>query len=115
MAGLTLENISELNRHYYVVVFHVWDGRGVLRLPGETGDGLAGQERNKVVVGEGGGEERRAGKSAAASLEKPAVNHQAEWADLNCKGIIVAELSALIPGLRLGMWHGKVGLCGKLK
>lgn len=37
---------------------------------------------------------------AAASLEEPAVNHPLKWAGPNCKGIMEAELSALIPGLR---------------
>lgn len=38
-------------------------------------DGLAGYESNKVGQGGGGGKGRRPDKSAAASLEEPAVNH----------------------------------------
>ncbi len=43
--------------------------------------------------------ERRPDESADASLVEPAVNHMAEWAGPNCKGIMEAELSTLIPGL----------------
>lgn len=44
--------------------------------------------------------ERRPDESADALLEEPTVNHWAEWADPDCKGIMEAELSALIPDLR---------------
>lgn len=82
----------------------------VLRLPGETGDVLAGQESNKVGHGGGGGGGgggERVDESAGASLEEAAVSHRAEWAGPNCKGIMEGELRALIPGLRNVAWKNR--------
>lgn len=81
----------ESYRHYSVVTVHGWGiYRVVLQLPGETLDGLAGQESTKV--GHGGGEAEAGRRQwAGVSLAEVAVNQQHEWAFPNCYRIIKAE------------------------
>lgn len=65
----------ESYRHYSVVTVHGWGiCRVVLRLPGETLDGLAGQESTKV--GHGGGGRRR-------GLDSGPVYHWRRWLSIS--------------------------------
>lgn len=79
----------ESYRHYSVVSVHGRDiCRVVLRLPGETLDGLAGQESTKV--GHGGGEaEAEAGRrqGSGLSLAEAAVNQRPGGRVLTVKGL----------------------------
>lgn len=83
----------ESYRHYSVVSVHGRDiCRVVLRLPGETPDGLAGQESTKV--GHGGGEAEAGGRRGPGlSLAEAAVNQRHGGRGLT-EGIIKAEPSS---------------------